>query len=319
MNLAEINNIESELSVLEDSERYESKENDHSKVIAYILKNNREFLNKILEIAGIKNIKDINLDNLFIATEADNRIDIEIKGDNFVVVIENKYKNRENENKDINEPKQLEKYENYINLHYQTFDKGFIYLRPFQHELDEKYKNWKTMTYKNILDILYTLKTDDEYLKRYKKIIEKIYEPQKIFILALKEMLGFSDNAIIVDNNRGDINGYAIEIHLGGKYGSFLEVAHKNAVEKYGEIAIYLTVKNENKTQYDNELFEILSKENLDKDDYENIYYDYIKESICTTKDYSPELIKEKFKDSKIVKLLKQKNVFNVLNNDVVI
>ena len=45
----------------------------------------------------------------------------------------------------------------------------------------------------------------------------------------------------------------------------------------------------------------------------------YIKESICKTKDYSPELIKEKFRNSKIVKLLKQKNVFNVLNNDVVI
>ena len=224
------------------------------------------------------------------------------------VVIENKYKDRDRKNK--NEPKQLKKYENYINLHYQTFDKGFIYLRPFQHELDEKYKNWKTITYKDILDILYTLEADDEYLKRYKKIIEKIYEPQKIFILALKEILGFSDNAIIVDNNRGDINGYAVEIHLSGKYGSFLEVAHKNAVEKYGEIAIYLTVKNENKTQSDNELFEILLKENLDKDKYENIYYDHFKESICSTKDYSPELIKEKFKDSKIVKLLKTKKCF---------
>lgn len=319
MNSVEIENIENELSELEGLKRYESDENYHSKVIAYILKNNHEFLNKILEIAGIKNIKDMNSDNVFIAAETDNRKDIEIKGDNFVVVIENKYKNRENENKDKNEPKQLEKYENYINLHYQTFDKGFIYLRPFQHELDKKYKNWKTITYKDILDILYTLKADDEYLRRYKKIIEKIYEPQKIFILALKEILGFSDNAIIVDNVRGDINGYAVEIHLGGKYGSFLEVAHKNAVEKYGKIAIYLTVKKENKTQSDNELFEILSKEKLKKDKYENIYYDHFKESICSTKDYSPELIKEKFKDSKIVKLLKQKNVFNVLNNDVVI
>ena len=319
MNIAEIKNIENELSELEGLKLYESRENTHSKVIAYILKNNREFLNKILEIAGIKNIKDINLDNLFIATEADNRIDIEIKGDNFVVVIENKYKNRENENKDKNEPKQLEKYENYINLHYQTFDKGFIYLRPFQHELDEKYKNWKTMTYKNILDILYTLKADDEYLRRYKKIIEKIYETQTICILALKEILGFSDNAIIVDNVRGDINGYAVEIHLGGKYGSFLEVAHENPIYKNEKIEICLTVKNENKTQSDNELFEILLKENLDNDNDKNKYYKYITEKICSIKDYSPELIKEKFENSKIVKLLKQKNVFSASDDDMVV
>ena len=151
------------------------------------------------------------------------------------------------------------------------------------------------------------------------KIIEKNYEPQKIFILALKELLGFSDNAIIIDNVRGDINGYAVEIHLGGKYGSFLEVAHSNTVEKKGEIEICLTVKKENKTQSDDELFEILSKEKLKKDKRENIYYDHFKESICSTKEYSPELIKEKFKDSKIVKLLKQKNVFNALYDDMAI
>ena len=151
------------------------------------------------------------------------------------------------------------------------------------------------------------------------KIIEKNYEPQKIFILALKELLGFSDNAIIIDNVRGDINGYAVEIHLGGKYGSFLEVAHSNTVEKKGEIEIYLTVKKENKTQSDNELFEILLKENLDNDKDENKYYKYVTEKICSIKDYSPELIKEKFENSKIVKLLKQKNVFSASDDDMVI
>lgn len=171
----------------------------------------------------------------------------------------------------------------------------------------------------NILDILYTLKTDDEYLKRYKKIIEKIYEPQTICILALKEILGFSDNAIIVDNVRGDINGYAVEIHLGGKYGSFLEVAHENPIHKNEKIAIYLTVKKENKTQSDDELFEILLKENLDNDKDENKYYKYVTENICHIKDYSPELIKEKFENSKIVKLLKQKNVFSAPDDDMVV
>ncbi len=309
MNSVEIENIENELSELEGLKLYESRENTHSKVIAYILKNNREFLNKILEIAGIK-IKDINLDNVFIAAETDNRKDIEIKSDNFIVVIENKYKDR-------NRRGQLEKYEKYICEQYDNFEKGFIYLRPFQHELSAKLKNWKSITYKDILDILYTLKADDEYLKRYKKIIEKIYETQTICILALKEILGFSDNAIIVDNVRGDINGYAVEIHLGGKYGSFLEVAHSNTVEKKGEIEIYLTVKNENKTQYDNELFEILNNNQNKKENNEN--YEYITEKICSIKDYSPELIKEKFKDSKIVKLLKQKNVFNALYDDMAI
>ncbi len=312
MNSVEIENIENELSELEGLKLYESRENTHSKVIAYILKNNREFLNKILEIAGIKNIKDINLDNVFIAAETDNRKDIEIKSDNFVVVIENKYKDR-------NRRGQLEKYEKYICEQYDNLEKGFIYLRPFQHELSAKLKNWKSITYKDILDILYTLKADDEYLKRYKKIIEKIYETQTICILALKEILGFSDNAIIVDNVRGDINGYAVEIHLGGKYGSFLEVAHSNTVEKKGEIEICLTVKKENKTQSDDELFEILLKENLDNDKDENEDYKYITEKICSIKDYSPELIKEKFENSKIVKLLKQKNVFNALYDDMAI
>lgn len=311
MNSVEIENIENELSELESIERYKSRENIHSKVIAYILKNNRKFLNKILEIAGIK-IKDIKLDNVFIAAETDNRKDIEIKGDNFIVVIENKYKDR-------NRKGQLEKYEEYINTHYQTFEKGFIYLRPFQHELSTKLKNWKSITYKDILDILYTIKADDEYLKRYKKIIEKIYEPQTICILALKEILDLSDNAIIIDNVRGDINGYAVEIHLGGKYGSFLEVAHENPIYKNEKIEICLTVKKENKTQSDDELFEILLKENLDNDKDENEDYKYVTENICHIKDYSPELIKEKFENSKIVKLLKQKNVFSASDDDMVV
>lgn len=309
MNSVEIENIENELSELEGLKLYESRENTHSKVIAYILKNNCEFLNKILEIAGIK-IKDINLDNVFIAAETDNRKDIEIKGDNFVVVIENKYKDR-------NRRGQLEKYEKYICEQYDNFGKGFIYLRPFQHELSAKLKNWKSITYKDILDILYTLKADDEYLKRYKKIIEKIYETQTICILALKEILGFSDNAIIVDNVRGDINGYAVEIHLGGKYGSFLEVAHENPIYKNEKIEICLTVKNENKTQSDNELFEILNNNQNKKENNEN--YEYITEKICSIKDYSPELIKEKFENSKIVKLLKQKNVFSASDDDMVV
>lgn len=310
MNSVEIENIENELSELEGLKLYESRENTHSKVIAYILKNNCEFLNKILEIVGIKNIKDINLDNVFIAAETDNRKDIEIKSDNFVVVIENKYKDR-------NRRGQLEKYEKYICEQYDNFEKGFIYLRPFQHELSAKLKNWKSITYKDILDILYTLEADDEYLKRYKKIIEKIYETQTICILALKEILGFSDNAIIVDNVRGDINGYAVEIHLGGKYGSFLEVAHENPINKNEKIEICLTVKNENKTQSDNELFEILNNNQNKKENNEN--YEYITEKICSIKDYSPELIKEKFENSKIVKLLKQKNVFSALYDDMAI
>ena len=45
MNSVEIENIENELSELEGLKLYESRENTHSKVIAYILKNNCEFLN----------------------------------------------------------------------------------------------------------------------------------------------------------------------------------------------------------------------------------------------------------------------------------
>lgn len=311
MNLVELDNIENELNELESLAPYESRENTHSKIIAYILRNNCEFLNKILEIAEIKNIKDITTQKLFIGTETDNRKDIEIKSDNFVIVIENKYKDR-------NRKKQLQNYKKYIDKKYSTLEKGFIYLRPFQHELSKEFNYWKTMTYKDILNILYTLKANNEYLQRYKKIIEKIYEPQTICILALKEILDFKDKAINIDNARGDINGYSIEIHLNSKYGSFLEVAHSDTVEKKGQIKICLTIKKENKTQSDSELFEILLKEkDLDNDKGKNEDYEYIIEKICSMKEYSPEFIKEKVKNSKIVKLLKQKNVFNVIYNGI--
>ena len=67
------------------------------------------------------------------------------------------------------------------------------------------------------------------------------------------------------------------------------------------------------------EEFELFLKENIVNNIGKKEDYDYIKESICTTKDYSPELIKEKFENSKIVKLLKQKNVFSASNDGMVV
>ena len=69
--------------------------------------------------------------------------------------------------------------------------------------------------------------------------------------------------------------------------------------------------------QSDDELFEILNNNQNKKENNEN--YEYITEKICSIKDYSPELIKEKFENSKIVKLLKQKNVFSASNDDMVV
>lgn len=184
-------------------------------------------------------------------------------------------------------------------------EKGYIYLRPFQHELEEGLEKWKTMTYQDLLNILNTIIEKDEYLERYKKIIEKIYEPQTICILALKEVFNINDEAINIDNVRGDINGYSVQISLSSEYGSFLEVEHNDSVEKKGKITICLTVKKEDKTGKDNELFEILKNcKNLIYSNKDN--YEYVSEEIGNINKYSSEYIKEKIENSKIVSLLNQ-------------
>lgn len=309
MNIVGLENIDDDLKELESIKPYESRENTHSKVIAYLLKTNSEFLSKMVECAGISNSKNLNLENTYIGTEVDNRKDIEIKNDDFVIVIENKYKDRNR--KKVGKIDQLIVYEDYINTKYPTLEKRYIYLRPFQHELGEECKNWKTMTYQDLLNLLYLLNNKDEYIERYKKIIEKIYEPQTICILALKDVFNIDDEVIDIDNVRGDINGYSIRIRLGDEYGSFLEVEHDNPVEKKGTISICLTVKDEDKTYKDNELFEILK--NCKKLTYANKNnYEYASEKICNMNKYSPEYIKEKIENSKIVSVLAQKKIFLV-------
>lgn len=57
MNLIDLEDIENELKELESIKPYESRENIHSKVIAYLLKNNFELLKKMLNLQGLQILK----------------------------------------------------------------------------------------------------------------------------------------------------------------------------------------------------------------------------------------------------------------------
>lgn len=300
--------IEENLQKLENLEYFQSNENAHSKVLAYFLRNNSDFLKAILEKAGINDCENVNIDNLEINPEIDGRKDVEIKSNDFILIIENKYKDREQEYKNEVQ-KQLEKYENDIKRKYPLLKKGFIYLRPFQYTLDENRKNWKSLTYKDILNILNSLKTSNEHIDRYKKIIERIYEPQEVCKNVLKDILNINNtNSIEIDNERGDINGYSIRIPLGGDYKSFLEIEHPSPFDKFQYVTINLTVKKSEKTFKDIELLECLKKlkcEFMCDDGYK-----WAKETICHNTDFSKQIIKEKLQRTKIIDELKKKHIF---------
>lgn len=305
MNLINQKDINKELQELENAEIFNSNETTHSKVIAYLLLNYSEFLEKLFDKIGL-NI--LNLEKkLIIQTEA-NHIDILIENENSVVAVENKFKdrNREKGNKTNSEPKQLKRYEEYIEDKYQNIEKRFIYLRPFQHELEEYCKNWQPLTYKNILDILNSLKTSSEEIDRYKKIIERIYKPQEICKTILKEVLNLDNSdSIEIDDERGDINGYAIRVPLGGDYKSFLELEHNGPFYKDKNATINLTVKKVDKTKNDTELLMNFKEESLPDNDYI-----WCCEEICKNKDFSEEIIKEKLQNSKIIDVLKKNHIF---------
>lgn len=249
MNLVDKKDIKDELEKLENAEIFNSNETTHSMVIAYLLLNEPEFLEKFFNEIGLDTLNFVK--KPIIQTEA-NHIDILIRNENSIVVIENKYKDRGREDKGNTGLycKQLKKYENYIEKKYPQKDypdleKRFIYLRPFQHKLDEDCKNWCPFTYKTILKILNTLNISSEPIDRYKKIIKKIYEPQEICKTILKEILNLNDtNSIKIDDERGDINGYAIRISLDWKYKSFIEIEHHWPFDKNKVMTINLTVKN---------------------------------------------------------------------------
>ena len=297
--------IEENLQKLENLEYSQSNENAHSKVLAYFLRNNSDFLKDILEKAGINDCENVNIDNLEINPEIDGRKDVEIKSNDFILIIENKYKDREQEYKNEVQ-KQLEKYENDINRKYPLLKKGFIYLRPFQYKLDENRKNWKSLTYKDILNILNSLKTSNEHIDRYKKIIERIYEPQEVCKNVLKDILNINNtNSIEIDNERDDINGYAIRIPLSGEYRSFLEIEHPSPFSKSQYVTMNLTVKKADMTKNDNELLINLGEETLPDNDY--VWYS---EKICKNKDFSEGAVRKKLQNSKIIEALKKNNIF---------
>ncbi len=304
MNIDNKTDITCKLEELENAEKFNSKETNHSILIAYLLFNEHEFLEKFFDKIGLKTLNSTK--DLIIQTEA-KHIDILIKNEKSVVAIENKFKdrNREKENKTNSEHKQLKRYEEYIEEKYQNVEKKFVYLRPFLHELDEDCKNWQTFTYKDILNILNSLKTNSELINRYKKIIEKIYEPQAICISILKEILNLNDiTDSNIDDNRGDINGYAIEIPLNKEYESFLQIEHFDAIESRGKLTINLVVKTSAKTHKDEKLF------NLVGNGTGNNEYEWVQEKICDNKEFSKEIVRDKILNSRIINILKQNNIF---------
>lgn len=299
MNIAELKNIDNNLTLLENSKIFESKETKHSEIIAYFLYNTKEFLAKVLDKAGVS---VNNLENLIIKTESDKRKDILVKNNEFVLVIENKYKdqNREYEARST----QLEKYEKYIKEHYPDKQQILIYLRPFMHELTENCKNWKQFTYKDIWEILNTIEPNSE-LERYKQIIAKIYEPQKICISAIKEILNLDNTNIQPDDARGDINGCSIEIPLlNTDYRSFLQIEYSSPTEKNGCLSINLTAKITDMTDKDKILLETVKNAGVNCD--RNNDYEWITEIICDNTHLTRETVEEKLKNSKIIKAVKQ-------------
>lgn len=305
MNLADITDINRELEDLENTEIFNSKETVHSKITAYLLLKEPEFLEKFFNKIGLNTLNTEK--NPIIKTEV-NHIDILIKSENSIVVIENKFKdrNRKKQNKTNSEPNQLIRYRKYIEEKYKNFEKRFIYLRPFQHKLDENCKNWKCLTYKDILNILNSLKTDNEQINRYKKIIEKIYEPQEVCKNVLKDILNINNsNSIEIDNERDDINGYAIRIPLSGEYRSFLEIEHPSPFSKSQYVTMNLTVKKADMTKNDNELLINLGEETLPDNDY--VWYS---EKICKNKDFSEGAVRKKLQNSKIIEALKKNHIF---------
>lgn len=305
MNLTDITDINYELEDLENTEIFNSKETVHSKITAYLLLKEPEFLEKFFNKIGLNTLNTEK--NPIIKTEV-NHIDILIKSENSIVVIENKFKdrNRKKQNKTNSEPNQLIRYMKYIEEKYKNFEKRFIYLRPFQHKLDENCKNWKCLTYKDILNILNSLKTDNEQINRYKKIIEKIYEPQEVCKNVLKDILNINNsNSIEIDNERDDINGYAIRISLSGEYRSFLEIEHPSPFSKSQCVTMNLTVKKADMTKNDNELLINLGEETLPDNDYV-----WCSEKICKNKDFSEGAVRKKLQNSKIIEALKKNRIF---------
>ena len=236
MKVEEIN-IKNELDILKQAKIFESKETTHSRILAYFLATKSDFSEKFLEKIGYKT-KNIN--NINVLTEKDN-MDIFFESEDFVLVIENKYKdrNRKKQNsystkkeEDKNLKDQLKRYEKTIEDKYSNKKAIFVYLRPFLHKLDNK--NWHALTYNEVLKILKNVNTDNE-LDEYKNILANIYKPQKICLSALKEVLNLTKSDILVNDKRGDINGYSINIPLNNfnnKYKCFIEFEHFEKVKR---------------------------------------------------------------------------------------
>lgn len=316
MNIAELNEkeINTILQKIKNATPFESKETIHSRIIAYFLLNQPEFLKQILGKLGYK---AKNLQQISVKTE-ENHIDIMVENKDFVLVIENKYKDRNRENQNTNTTKkeddrklgeQLERYENLIMK--KEFNTGkqclFVYLRPFLHRL--KNKNWKAFTYKDFLEILKTLNPDG-LVNEYKDILEEIYKPQKICITALKEVLNFKEENICVDDQREDINGYSIEIPLNNfnnKYNSFIQFEHFEPVEKRGKVTINLVVNEEYKTVDDKNLLETVSNKlkRKIKSSKQN-EYKWVRESVCKNCDFSEEFVRKQIKNSRMIDIIKK-------------
>ncbi len=310
-NIAELKaeTIRKKLKILQQAGTFESKETIHSELLAYFLLKNRDFLKKFLNKAGydFENLSGIS------STTEKYHIDVLIENEEFVLVIENKYKDRNRTNQNNTSKKEDDKYIKDQLTRYETLIKEkysktpiFVYLRPFMHQLANK--EWKKITYKDILNIIETIETNEE-LEAYKKILKEIYYPQEICISALEEYISFKDKNI--DDERDDINGYSIEIplkHLYPEYNSYIQFEHFEPVEKRGKIKINLLVKASDKTNKDSELLEIVSKKLKNKlKTSKNGEYEWVHEFICRNCNFTEELVRRKIKNSKLIEILKQK------------
>ena len=155
-------------------------ENSMSNQIVYFLNQNKEFLDDFIELLNKKvpsnKIDKNELENMEIIREEHN-IDILLKSETDVIVIENKIDSKINGKGKSKKESQLSNYYKYVSKQYKNLKKHFFILKPnYNHIQKNKFKNgddYKIISYDELYEILigkkyepYDNDNDEERAKR---------------------------------------------------------------------------------------------------------------------------------------------------------
>ena len=184
-NLINYNDLKSELPLCIINDRV-SLEDSMSNMIAYFLRRDNDLLKKFL--LNFLNVKTKSNEKFQIIREEKN-IDLLLKSDNKIIVIENKINSGIN---GIKSPKysQLSKYYQYVNDKYKNHDKFFFLLKPNNNYITTKYissfHGGNKYIIKNYSDLYNVLKNHKfKYIDDYGKFI---YDDSKLMSYALHEL-----------------------------------------------------------------------------------------------------------------------------------